>query len=57
MAKKSHTVRPGEEIPDSGIYQGTKSKQKTTLVEGKTAPPTPQRGEKWQQVVNTNPDE
>jgi len=51
MPKK---VTPGEKVPDSGIYQS--GRQKTTLVEGKTAPPTPKPGQQWTQVVNTNPN-
>jgi hypothetical protein len=54
MSKKP-TVKPGVKVPDSGIYQSTKSKQKTTLVKGEPAPPTPQKGEEWTQIVNTNP--
>lgn len=53
MVKKS--VRPGQTVPDSGIYQSSKSKQKTTLVKDKTAPPTPEEGEAWVQTVDTNP--
>jgi hypothetical protein len=53
MAKE--TVGPGGKVPDSGIYRGTKSGEQVTLVRNKTAPPTPQRGEKWKQVVDTNP--
>jgi hypothetical protein len=49
------TVKPGQTVPDSGIYRGTKSGEQSTLVGGKTAPPTPQKGEKWRQVVDTNP--
>jgi hypothetical protein len=51
----SKTIKPGQTIPDSGIYQGTKSGERSTLVRGKTAPPTPERGEKWKEVVDTNP--
>lgn len=50
MAK---TVKPGQPVPDSGIYKS--GNQRTTLVENKTAPPTPKAGQKWTQVVNTNP--
>jgi len=48
-------IKPGEKVPDSGIYQSSRNKQKTTLVKGEPAPPTPERGEKWKQVVDTNP--
>jgi len=48
-------VRPGETVQDSGIYEGNKSGERATLVRGKTAPPTSQPGEKWREVVDTNP--
>ena len=54
MAKNT-TVKPGGKVPDSGIYKSTKTGQKTTLIKDGIAPPTPQKGEEWQQVVNTNP--
>ena len=46
--------KPGEKVPDSGIYQSSKSKQKSTMVKGEQAPPTPQKGETWKQIVDTN---
>lgn len=52
---KPPTVKPGETVPDSGIYETTKTKKKATMVEGEPAPPTPQKGEKWKQKVDTNP--
>ena len=54
-SKKPTVIKPGEKVPDSGIYQSSKSKQKATMVEGEPAPPTPQKGEKWKQKVDTNP--
>jgi len=57
MGKKNKpSVRPGETVPDSGIYKSTKSKTKATMVKGEPAPPTPQQGEKWVQIIDTNPD-
>jgi len=53
--QKTPRVKPGEKVPDSGIYKSTKSKRKATMVEGEPAPPTPQKDEKWKQVVDTNP--
>ena len=44
-----------ERDQDSGIYKSTKSKQKATMVKGEPAPPTPDKGEKWVQIVDTNP--
>lgn len=55
MGKHRPLVKPGEKVPDSGIYKGTKSGQKTTLVKGEPAPPTPEKKEKWKQVIDTNP--
>lgn len=54
MAKS--TVKPGQTVPDSGIYRDTSSGDRATLVRGKTAPPTDQRGGKWREVVDTNPN-
>ncbi len=48
------TVKPGQKVQDSGIYKSTGSGQKSTLVKGEPAPPTPRSGEKWKQIVNTN---
>ena len=48
-------IKPGEEVQDSGIYQSTKSKQRATMVKGEPAPPTPQKGEEWKQIHDTNP--
>ena len=45
----------GQTIKDSGIYRDSKSGERTTLVRGKTAPPTPERGSSWKEVVDTNP--
>ena len=55
MSKNPTTVKPGEKVKDSGIYKSTKSGQKSTLVKNEPAPPTPRKGEKWKQVVDTNP--
>ena len=54
MTKK--TVKPGEKVEDSGIYEGDKGGGKTTLVKGKTTPPTSKKGEKNKQKVDTNPN-
>ncbi len=54
MTKKS--IKPGQTVPDSGIYISSKSKQRTTIVKGEPAPPTPQKGETWKQTVDTNPE-
>lgn len=48
-------VGPGQKVSDSGIYQDVKSGERTTLVKGKRAPPTPKAGGKWREVVDTNP--
>ena len=49
------SIKPGQTIKDSGIYRDSKSGERTTLVRGKTAPPTPERGSSWKEVVDTNP--
>jgi hypothetical protein len=48
------TIKPGQKVPDSGIYRSTISKVKSTMVKNEPAPPTPRSGEKWKQIVNTN---
>jgi len=52
---KPPPIRPGQKVPDSGIYRST-SGQKATMVRGEPAPPTPKAGEKWRQIHDTNPD-
>ena len=47
-------LRPGQRVPDSGIYQ-TESGHRATLVRGEPAPPTRYSGETWCQIVETNP--
>lgn len=54
MSKPRPSVKPGQPVPDSGIYKSSKSGVKTTAVEGEPAPPTPKKGETWKQVVDTN---
>ena len=49
-------VKPGQKVPDSGIYKSTRTGQKSTLVKDESAPPTPQKGEKWKQVIDTDPN-
>ena len=48
------TVRPGQKVPDSGIYKNP-SGGKSTMVKGEPAPPTPKPDQKWTQIVDTNP--
>ena len=55
MGKRKPTVKPGQQVNDSGIYQSSKSKRKATMVKGEPAPPTPEKGEIWKQVIDTNP--
>lgn len=52
--KEETTVKPGEKVPDSGIYEN-ECGDRTTLIEDKPAPPTPKPGQTWTQVVDTNP--
>ena len=39
------TLKPGETVHNSGIYQGSKSGERTTLVKGNMAPVMPMRHE------------
>lgn len=48
-------VKPGQKVPDSGIYESLHSKARATMVKGEPAPPTPEKNEAWLQVVDTNP--
>ncbi|MCE3236106.1 MAG: YjzC-like protein [Vampirovibrio sp.] len=50
-------LKPGEIVPDSGIYQDVMSGQRATMVKGEHAPPTQEQGSAWQQVIDTNPDD
>lgn len=43
--KPKVTVSPGADVPESGQYQPKKGGTESTLVEGKTAPPTPKGGD------------
>jgi len=51
--KKPITVKPGQRVPDSGIY-ATSNGRRATMVEGEPAPPTPGAKQVWTQVVDTN---
>ncbi|QEX16850.1 hypothetical protein FRZ44_21450 [Hypericibacter terrae] len=46
-------IRPGQKVPDSGIYSD--GAKRATMVRGEPAPPTSDPGRKWRQVVDTNP--
>jgi hypothetical protein len=54
MANKTPPIKPGQKVQDSGIYKDDSGKR-STLVKGEPAPPTSKPGEKWKQVVDTNP--
>ncbi len=54
MAKKPPPIKPGQTVQDSGIYRDP-SGRRATLVEGEPAPPTTKPGQRWRQVVDTNP--
>lgn len=55
MSNRKPTVRPGQKVPDSGIYKDVNSGKRATMVKGEPAPPTSEKGSKWRQVVDTNP--
>lgn len=50
-----HNLKPGQHVERSGIYRDTKSGEVTTLVRGKPAPPTPEAGGTWREVVDSHP--
>lgn len=52
--QRKPTVKPGQKVQDSGIYQDDSGKR-ATMVKGEPAPPTTKPGQKWKQVVDTNP--
>lgn len=53
---RGHSIKPGETVPDSGIYEDMTNGQRTTLVKGEHAPPTQARDSIWRQVIDTNPE-
>ncbi len=55
MSEKKKEAKPGETVDDSGIYKD-KNGKRTTLVKGKTAPPTAKPKQKHKQDVDTNPE-
>lgn len=58
--RASVVVRPGEPVPDSGIYEARTAHAalgRSTLVRGKTAPPIAHEGGYWVQIYDTNPDD
>lgn len=60
MSEPSVIVRPGETVPDSGIYEARTTHAalgRSTLVKGKTAPPIEGPNAYWVQVFDTNPDD
>lgn len=54
-SQKPIRIKPGERVPDSGIYRSSISKRRTTIVKGEPAPPTPEKDEVWEQIIDTNP--
>lgn len=48
-------VHPGQIVSDSGAYISAYSRQRTTLVRGNVAPPTPWPNERWVQIYDTIP--
>jgi len=49
-------IKPGEIVPDSGIYEDINTGQRSTLVKGEHAPPTRLPDSAWKQVIDTNPE-
>lgn len=57
MQKAARTIiKPGEIVPDSGIYEDISTGHRATLVKGEHAPPTQLQHSAWKQVIDTNPD-
>ena len=48
------TLKPGEKVSESGIYQATNSAQRTSLRRGQCAPYTRSFGDEWERVVDAN---
>src|SRR5262245_42787579 len=46
------TAKPGERVPESGIYQATKSGRRTSLKEGQRTPMPPLLDESWVRIVD-----
>jgi hypothetical protein len=59
MTEKSTQIiiKSGEIVPDSGIYEDIKTRQRATLVKGEHAPPTQEKNSAWHQVIDTNPSD
>ena len=49
------TLRPGQIVERSRIYADPKSGERTTLVKGKPAPPTPAPNSLWLERIDTHP--
>jgi hypothetical protein len=49
-------LKPGDIIPDSGIYEDIRTGQRATMVKGEHAPPTRKKESAWKQVIDTNPE-
>lgn len=45
------TLKPGQVVEESGLYQSDRSKNRTALVKGDNAPPTPLKDERWLKVI------
>jgi hypothetical protein len=51
-----HVLRPGQIVDRSGVYVDPKSGEKTTLVEGKRVPPTPEPKSVWREIFDSHPE-
>ncbi len=54
---KNICYKPGEEVPQSGIYKNPITGEKTTCVKGEPFPPTSEKGQCWQIEIPTHPEE
>ncbi len=48
-------IKPGQRVPESGIYESSKSHQRATFDKNETASPTPLKHEEWKAKIITNP--
>jgi hypothetical protein len=51
----AQTLRPGEEVPASGIYVNVQTGDRVTVNEGDPLPPTPGPGQTYKPVILTDP--
>jgi hypothetical protein len=48
------TIKQGEKVSESGIYEATRSGRRISMRKGQYAAKTPALGEEWEKVTDTN---